>query len=390
MTLLHMGSKTWVFLNSNRVVNEIISKKGAITNERPYMPIASGLVSRDNRFFLQRTARWTEARRMIHHLLSGHALKTYGEYHELESLQLLAAYLHRPHEWYSHHYRYCVSTMHRIVSGERLLKATPELDNMRRVTNEFIRSMNSSIVDFFPGLSRLPKILQPWRGRYAKMGQEHYNTFCAWWKPVKKALADGTAPPSFVRDVLFDKDTGYNGTDEEAMYIAVSTIAAGSDNPRLTMNCFTMAALCHPEVLQKARDEIDEHCGSAQRLPRVNDMPAMPYMCALMKEVIRWRPALPMVPQHQLTQDLEFEGYFFPAGTDFVINGTAVSKDFDDPEAFKPERWLDGNEKNIIHGMSHFGGGRRICVGYKTGQTQLFVALARLVYCFDYAAVRIT
>lgn len=388
MTTLHLGSKTWVLLNSQRVVEEIIAKRGSITHERPHMPVASGLVSRDNRFLLQRTARWTEARRVTQPLLSGSALKLYAQWQELESVQLLAAYLHRPWQWYSHHYRYCVSIMHRIILGERLHKSTPELQELRRVTTEFLVFINGNLIDFFPRLQNLPKMFQYWRSSFSRIGQSHHNSFQTWWKPVKEAIENDTAPRSFVRDVLLHKDTKYVGNDEQAMYVAMSTISAGSDNPRMTMNCFVMAALSYPEKMQRARDEIDSVCGSvAERLPTVNDMTTMPYVCALIKEVLRWRPTVPMIPQHQLTQDLEFEDFFFPAGTEFVINGIAVSKDYQDPEEFRPERWLDGNEANVTHSLWHFGGGRRICVGYRVGQMELFLAFSRLIYCFDYAAV---
>lgn len=94
-----------------------------------------------------------------------------------------------------------------------------------------------------------------------------------------------------------------------------------------------------------------------------------------------------MIPQHQLTEDVEFEGYIFTAGTNFLINGIALGKDVDDPQAFRPERWLDANEGSITQGLYYFGGGRRICVGYTVAQTHLFRAFARLVYCFDYTAV---
>ena len=57
MTTLHMGTKTWVILNSARIVDEIIAKRVSITRERPYTPVASGLVSRGHRLVLQRTAR---------------------------------------------------------------------------------------------------------------------------------------------------------------------------------------------------------------------------------------------------------------------------------------------------------------------------------------------
>lgn len=120
-------------------------------------------------------------------------------------------------------------------------------------------------------------------------------------------------------------------------------------------------------------------------------MPCLPYISALIKELLRWRPVVPLIPQHQLTQDLEFEGYHFPRGTDFVINSIAVCAEVEEPGDFRPERWLDGheNEGNITHGLWQFGGGRRICVGYKVAHQALFVAIARLSYCFDFEAVRV-
>lgn len=388
MTTLHVGSKTWVFLNTRRVVSELIAKRANATNERPEMPVASGLISRDNRFVLHHTPQWIESRRITHHLLNGSALKQYAEWQELESIQMLAGYLVQPSEWYRHHYRYSVSVMHRIVLGERLLKVTPELDQIRRVTVEFLTSINANWVDFFPELANLPSWLQWWRKRYMKIGRFHHDSHYAWWNPVKQAIVDGTAPPSFVRDVLLDPATRYSGDDEQAMYLALSTVSAGSDNPRMAMNTFVMAVICHPEPFKRVRKEVDDVCGShPERLPCIDDMVRMPYMSALVKEVLRWRPTLHQVPQHQSTQDIDFEGYLFPAGTEFIVNGIAVSQDYPEADVFRPERFLDGNEGNILHGQWTFGGGRRVCVGYKVAQTELFVAFARLIYCFDYAAV---
>lgn len=172
------------------------------------------------------------------------------------------------------------------------------------------------------------------------------------------------------------------------MYLAMSVVSAGSDSTRMTLNVFVMAALCYPEALGRARKEIDRVCGdNAERLPDLHDLGRMSYVCALIIEVLRWRPVVPLVPQHQLTRDLRFEGYHFPAGTEFVINSIPVCNNFEASEQFMPERWLDGQEGNITNGLWQFGGGRRICVGYKLAQTQLLVAFARLAYCFDYSAV---
>ena len=355
------------------------------------MPIAGGLIGGGNCFVLQHTPGWTEARRVSQPLLNGAALNAYEKLQELESVHLLAAYLYRPHQWHSHHYRYCISVIHRLILGEGLFKSSPELDDLQRVTTEFLQSINASVIDFFPKLAKLPKFFQPWRSQYITMSLSHRQVFEKRWAPVKEAIARDTAPPSFVRDMLLHDATKYTGTDVDAIYIAMSTISAGSDNPRMAMNAFVMAALCHLDSMQTARDEIDKMCGGhAERLPCFGDMTELPYVYALAKEVLRWRPTVPLIPQHQLTENIEFEGYRFPAGTEFVINGIAVGEDYEHPEVFDPQRWLNGNEANVTHGLWHFGGGRRICIGYRLGQKELFRAFARLLYCLDYAAVNLT
>ncbi|KAL9626675.1 MAG: hypothetical protein Q9164_007823, partial [Protoblastenia rupestris] len=216
MATLHMGSSTWVMLNSNRVVQEIIAKRANITGERPYLPIASGLVSRHKRTVLRQTREWSEGRRVMHHLLSGTALKEFEKVQDLESIQLLANYVERPNQWYLHHYRYAYSIIYRIVVGERPRQTQEQLDDFQRVTVQFIRSINNSFVDFFPVLARLPRLLQPWRKHWEAAGKDHYNVFKAWWAPVKRGIAEGTAPPSFIKDVLLRTSAKFSRDDEEA------------------------------------------------------------------------------------------------------------------------------------------------------------------------------
>ena len=387
MVTLHMGSKTWVLLNSDRVISEIISKRSKVTNERPYMPIASGLVSHGKRTAIRQTEEWAEGRRVMHQLLSGKNLRTYGQMQELESIQLLKSYLDNPSQWASHHYRYATSVLYRVVLGYPLDKSEAKMRDYQQVGIEFIWSINRSIIDFFPQLTKIPKHLQPWRKYWANMGHFHRQVLQSWWDPVRTAVDAGDAPASFVRDVLLHPDMKYKGDNEEAMYLATSVMAAGGDNTRMTLNTFIMAIISHPEALQRAREETDIICGYAKRLPSLADMSSMPYLSAMVKEVLRWRPTVPVVPQHELTEDLEFEGYHFPAGNDFLINSLAVSSNFEDAEKFLPERWIDGNEVNAIADFWGFGGGRRICVGYKVAQQALFIAYARLVYCFDIVPV---
>ncbi|KAI1659015.1 cytochrome P450 [Daldinia decipiens] len=385
MATLHMGSQTWVVLNSERVVSELIAKRGKITNERPHMPVSSDLVSNGKRTVIRQEAEWREGRRVMHQLLSGSNLKVYADMQELESINLLRLYLRQPDLWFAHNFRYSTSVLYRIVMGYPLNKPKDQLDDYQRVTIEFVRSINQSFVDFFPSFSKLPHFLQPWRKYWADMGAFHRHVFQEWWEPIRTAVGNGSAPASFVRDVLLHPDIKFAGSDEEAMYLATSVMAAGGDNTRMGINTFIMAMISRPGAQKRAQAEVDRVCtnGKTLRLPQMTDLPEMPYIAAMIKEVLRWRPTVPVIPPHQLTEDLDFDGYRIPAGTSFLINSIALSNEFDDPNEFQPERWIDGSESNATANFWGFGGGRRICVGWKVAQQALFVAFARLIYCFD-------
>ncbi|KAI0871067.1 cytochrome P450 [Hypoxylon argillaceum] len=389
MATLHMGSRTWVVLNTDRAVNEIIAKQGRITNERPDMPIASDLVSNGKRTVIRQEKEWREGRRVMHQLLSGSNLKVYAGMQELESVDMLRRYLRQPDLWYAHNFRYATSVLYRIVMGYPLRKTKAQLDDYQRVTIEFVSTINKSYVDFFPLFSKLPYALQTWREAWAKVGAFHRRVFQDWWDPIRTAVVQGEAPPSFVRDVLLHPDTRYGGDDEEAMYLATSVMAAGGDNTRMTINVFIMAMITNLEAQVRAREEVDRVCTSADgqslRLPKMSDMPEMPYVNAMIKEVLRWRPTVPIIPPHQLTENLEFDGYFIPAGTCFLINSIGLSSEFPNAHKFQPERWMQSSAPGAdkIPNFWGFGGGRRICVGWKVAEQALFIAFSRLVYCFE-------
>ncbi len=106
MATMHLGSKTWVFSIHIRVTQEIIAKRGSITNGRSEYPIASGIVSRDGRSLVLPPAKWAEKDGVMHHLLNGSALKKYGEFQEMESTQIAgrSTFLSLQ-DWYRNHYR---------------------------------------------------------------------------------------------------------------------------------------------------------------------------------------------------------------------------------------------------------------------------------------------
>lgn len=64
---------------------------------------------------------------------------------------------------------------------------------------------------------------------------------------------------------------------------------------------------------------------------------------------------------HSLIKDDEFEGYHFPAGTTFVWNHWGIHndpKEYDQPERFWPDRFLNEDIDKPIKGHLGFGTGK--------------------------------
>jgi hypothetical protein len=105
------------------------------------------------------------------------------------------------------------------------------------------------------------------------------------------------------------------------------------------MRTFFLAMVRHPDIQLKAQAEIDSVLGHA-RLPSFDDQPSLPYITAMVKEVLRWYPVIPMsVPisarfrgiinivtsfcrdvAHRLTEDETYASYFLPSGTSVLAN----------------------------------------------------------------------
>ena len=59
------------------------------------------------------------------------------------------------------------------------------------------------------------------------------------------------------------------------------------------MSVFMLAMALYPDVMRKAQHEIDIVVGRG-RLPTFSDAPNLPYLRAMVMEVLRWRPVGPL------------------------------------------------------------------------------------------------
>ncbi|KIJ08721.1 hypothetical protein PAXINDRAFT_88448 [Paxillus involutus ATCC 200175] len=147
--------------------------------------------------------------------------------------------------------------------------------------------------------------------------------------------------------------------------------------------------ILHPEIQQKARAEIDAVVGR-DRLPNFSDRGSMPFMDCIVKEVLRWKPISPLGAPHATTDNDIYRGMFIPKNTTVVPNIWAMLHDpevYYDPEEFIPERFLQTETRDPCPDPSRvvWGFGRRICPGRHLADTSLWMAMASLLWAFDFA-----
>lgn len=85
------------------------------------------------------------------------------------------------------------------------------------------------------------------------------------------------------------------------------------------IQAFFLVLASFPEVQEKARVELDAVVGP-HRLPDFDDRDALPYVCALIRECMRWHAIVPLGVPHRLIQDDEYRGYLIPKGTLVIAN----------------------------------------------------------------------
>ena len=164
-----------MFLNSSRTVNDLMEKRSAIYSSRSHMPMASGILSGDNRVLLMPYGeRWRMIRRIMHLILNKQNEPVFAPFQDTESKHLLYDFLHHPELWYSATQRFANSVIMSVVFGKRMELEDPKIRELFETSNAIIEAIQPSanLVDSLTFLEKLPKSLQWWRPRGEAMFQK--------------------------------------------------------------------------------------------------------------------------------------------------------------------------------------------------------------------------
>jgi cytochrome P450 len=183
-------------------------------------------------------------------------------------------------------------------------------------------------------------------------------------------------------------EDGSRMSDRQLRDEIVTLFLAGHETTAIALSfCFYMMAL-HPEVEARVIAEVDEVLQGAPAA--AHHIPHLRYTDWVLKETMRLYPPVPSIGREAL-EDYEVMGYRIPKGAQVSYAQWVVHRDarwFDDPLAFRPERWDNDLIRRIPRcAYFPFGEGPRICIGNMFAMMESVLSVATIVQNFRLAAV---
>ena len=169
-------------------------------------------------------------------------------------------------------------------------------------------------------------------------------------------------------------------------------IFRGTDTVAVLIEWILARLVIHPDVQKKVQTELDEVASGESRAITEEDVAAMVYLPAVIKEVLRLHPPGPLLSWARLAiTDTTIDGSHVPAGTTAMVNMWAISRDPDvwrNPLEFNPDRFVnEGSEFSVLGSdlrLAPFGSGRRSCPGKSLGLATVTFWVAKLLHEFEW------
>lgn len=166
--------------------------------------------------------------------------------------------------------------------------------------------------------------------------------------------------------------------------------SGGTDTSAIAMEWALAELINHPNIMEKAAQEIDNVTGKT-RLVQESDISQLPYLQAIVKEILRLHSPAPMILRES-SEDCTIEGYHIPAKTRLFVNVWAMNRDpkyWENPLEYRPERFMNETKILDVRGQNNFhylpfGSGRRGCPGISLALQILHTSLAAIIQCFEW------
>lgn len=181
-------------------------------------------------------------------------------------------------------------------------------------------------------------------------------------------------------------------TEDHLVMIINDVFNAGIQSTIATLLWLLAYMVNYPDIQSRVHAELDDVIGR-DRKPRLEDRGRLPYLESTVAEVLRIATTTPLSIPHKSTRESSLGGYDIPKDTMMMTNLWAIHhdpKEWEDPDVFKPERFLDVEGNFSVSGPNGyrsylpFSAGRRVCLGESLAKIELFLVTSRLLHQFKF------
>jgi cytochrome P450 len=178
-------------------------------------------------------------------------------------------------------------------------------------------------------------------------------------------------------------------TDLELVTNCKGLFITGTDTTTTALSATLFLLAKHPEVQEKARQEVVQVMGRTGQAPTEQQQKELVYVNAILREAQRMYPASAQTIERYAVEDVTFpDGTFLPKGGNVAINIWALCYDpqvWSEPDTFRPERHLgDNREGREPYDFFGFGAGKRICPGMNFATLEMRVILSMLLQTYSW------
>ncbi|XP_057490886.1 6,7,8-trihydroxycoumarin synthase-like [Actinidia eriantha] len=279
----------------------------------------------------------------------------------------------------------------RIAFGERYDDDGYERSRFHGILIETQALMAMFFVsDYFPTMGGWIDKVSGLFGRLEK----NFKEMDLFYQSVIDAHLDPNRPQSKQQDIIDillqlrnDPLTSVHLTLDHIKAMLLDLLIAGTDPSAATVIWVMTALMKNPRAMKKVQQETREILGN-KSVVNEDDIQILSYLKCVIKETMRLYPPAPLLLRETI-EKCTVNGYEVPRKTLVFVNSWAIGRDPEawvDPEEFLPERFLHSDVDFRGHNFEliPFGAGRRGCPGINMGVAIVELALANLLYLFDW------
>ena len=251
---------------------------------------------------------------------------------------------------------------------------------VRRALTDTLGMFDRVYSPLFRLLGRLPS---PTMRRYRRV-ESDLNRVIA--EMIAERRAVGASADDLLSLLLRAREDGAGMTDEQVRDEALTLFLAGHETTAIALTWTWWLLSRNPEVEGRLHAELDGVL--PDRPPSVRDLPNLPYTQAVISESIRLRPPAWAIGRTAVAGH-RANGYAIDQGSIVVVSPWLLHHDprwWPEPEAFRPERWLDDDLGRPRYAFIPFGGGPRVCIGEPFARLEAAMLLASIARRWRFAS----